>query len=372
MRARSGWLTFSSRRTARRPALPALMGALALALGQAACGGSDVAPDTHADGGPGGPHGDDGGVYSGDGGLDPCALPFLGEGRTLISHRVGPRRLATDGQWLYVTVTGAVSQPDGRLLRMPVSGGAVEEVATDLRAPDAVLAQSDAVFVVDGLGLWRIDLPGGARTRVQDALNGAALGASELLPLPDALLYVTGFRRIVRVGRDGGNAQVLHEVPPGAAVRGGALRGTDLYFFVIEGGPEDRGLWRVPVDGSAQATRVQATPGDGLALAVTDVALFWTEASGAVRALPFSGGEPQPLMDGLTSPARLLPVGSALYVKDGAQDAAASFFVARDVCGATREVGPTGTGPGDLLLHEGVLYFTSEDRSGQGYVARLP
>jgi hypothetical protein len=308
-----------------------------------------------------------------DGGESSCDLPLSGDGLPLLAGLAGPRRLATDGTFLYVGVTGPLTQAQGRVLRLPLAGGAVQEVAQGLQAPDALAAEPGALYVADAQGLWRVDTATFVRQPLHDALNNAALGATELRLLGDALLYTTGFRRLVRVEKDGSGATVLHEAPAGAAVRGLAVHEGTVRFLVT-GGPAP-GLWRVPADGAAPAERLRPSPVEGLSLTADGDRLLWTQGpdgAGEVVSAALDGSAPAVLFTELQRPARAVRLGEAVYVKDRTSGSSERFFLGRTPCGQVVPVGPSGVGPGDLLLHQGVLYFSSEDVGGQGYVGRLP
>lgn len=337
----------------------------------AACGGTNVhshsdagvepLPDVEADGG---------GSFETDAGTE--CLPRAGVGTPLITGLRGARRLAVDAMHLYVTVTGTLTQAEGRLLRVPLAGGASEELATGLRNPDAVAAANGAAFVVDDEGLWRVDLQSRARTRVDATPANGLFGDTELLVDGDALILSTGFRWLVRVKQDGSGRIVLHEGEPGASVRGAALRGAELFFLVAGGGGP--GLYRVPADGSGLATRVRGQPDDGRTLYVDGERLVWTEGSsgaGRIVSAGFDGKAVQTLAENLARPARLARVDDAVYFKDRPPTASDGFFRAVSRCGLV-PVGPVGMGPGDVLVHGGVVFFTSEDGTGQGYVSRVP
>lgn len=316
----------------------------------------------------------DGGVGA-DGGSTNGCIPLHGTGTSLATGLPGARRLAADDTHLYVIATGSLSESKGLLARIPLAGGLLEPWVQDFRAPDALAVTQTDVFVLDSQGLWRISKAdaGASKVRIDTTLNNAAFGETELLVDGDSLVMSTGLRWLVRVKQDGSGTQQVFVGEPGSSVRGLARVADDLYFLVAQG--SQPGLYKMPIDGSAQPERVRTEPADGHALLLDGDRLIWSEGggggSGGIVAAPLDGSATMVLAEGLDSPRRMAKVGEALYFKQAVSGLTPQFFKAIGSCGAM-EVGPLGMGPGDLLVRDGVLFFTSEELSGNGYVSRLP
>ncbi|MDQ3265173.1 MAG: hypothetical protein M3Y59_16200 [Myxococcota bacterium] len=314
-----------------------------------------------------------------------CSPPLVGSGVTLAGGLDGPRKLATDGTHLYFTEAGAPGT--GRVSRVPLDsdgGAAVEELATGFNTPDALAVDADYVYFLDEEGLWRVNKTTGQETRLDTLASNALVGESAIRIHEQWLIIATGLEYLVRIGKDGTGQILLYQAPPGATVTGVALEGTDVFFLVAGSGAtaSAAGLYRVPVDGSSAATRVASSPTLGRDLTVSPDAFLWTEGSaardGAVRALSRVDGGVTTYADQLWAPSSPVAVRGFVYFQartDPSPSSPASELFLRmaaacDPLGAP-VVGPSGYGPGDLLLHEGTLYFTSLGVAGQGHVGRL-
>lgn len=321
----------------------------------------------------------------GDGGADPddagagadggvACLPVSGDGTPMVTGLPPVRRLAADDTHLYGSVSSSYVDAVGRVVRISLAGGFLEDVATGLTAPDSIAVSPTGVpFVLDKGGVWRIDPGTMMRTRINTTLNNAGFGESDMAIDGDALIVATGLRALMRVQQDGSGATTMFLAPGGAAVRGVALSGPDLFFLVAEGTAP--GIYRMPKDGSAQATRLRPEPKSGHSLIVDGANLVWSEGdqgTGKVAQAPIAGGPTLVLAENLQHPFRLARLKDALYFKDTTIGAASpSFLRAIGNCGV-QDVGPSGVGPGDLLVKDGVLFFTSEDFTTQSFISRLP
>ncbi len=321
-----------------------------------------------------------------DGGTVPsCSPPLVGAGETLAVGLDGPRKLAIDGTHLYFTEAGASGS--GRVSRIPLDsdgGAAVELMETGFNSPDALAVDADHVYFLDEDGLWRIRKDNKQETFLHGLASNALVGESAIRIHDPWLIIATGLEQLVRIEKDGTLPIVLHAAPAGATVTGAVLEGTDVFFLVAGSGAAESaaGLYRVPVDGSSAATRVAPSPTRGRDLAVSAEAFLWTEGTaardGAVRALSRVDGGVITFADQLWSPTAPVAVGGFVYFQartDPSPSNPASELFLRMAAGCdplgAPVVGPSGFGPGDLLLHQGALYFTSLGVAGQGSVGRL-
>ncbi|MBX5480287.1 MAG: hypothetical protein IRZ16_00340 [Myxococcaceae bacterium] len=316
----------------------------------------------------------DGGFDAGTDGGEDCP-PAPQEGTPLASNLPAVRRLAVDDTFVYATVSNDFSNNVGRVIRIRRAGGLVEDVAEGLTAPDAIAVdpQSGVPFVLDMGGVWRVDVGSKTRTRIDSAVTLAVSGESALVVDGDAVLIATGFRALQRAKLDGSGSQTLFLAPAGSVVRGVTLHGADAWFLVAQG--PSPGIYRVPADGSSEAVRVRNEPVDGHALLIDGDTLVWSEGDsgdGRIVSAPLAGGPATVLASGLQHPFRIVRLGDAHYFKDTTRGPAVPEFLRRiDRCGVNA-VGPKGVGPGDLVVKDGVMYFSSEDFTGQGFISRLP
>lgn len=363
----------------RLPGAAAVLGlALVMTLARCNCGPPDV---------PGA--GDDSGVDAGDAGdaglgelpepdagwLDAgttCTPPFADAGVLVRDHLSNPRRLAREAGALYVVETGTLNGADGRVLRLPVAGGAEEEVANGLHSPDAIAVSATHVYVLDADGLVRIEKKSLQQERLALRSN-AIFGNTELRLAGSDVVVATGLRWLSRVSPDGGTVD-LYSGDAGSSVSGAALDGQQVYFLVS--GVPEAGLYQVPVDGSQPARRLRSEPTEGHALLVTASNFLWSEGGGGagkLRISPRMGGVPNDIATGLAAPARMALVGQVVYFTDAVPgDSAFLRYASLCARGSSFAVGPTGTGPGDVLFDGKVLSFTSLAGGDGGYVAQLP
>lgn len=330
--------------------------------GQADAGGADGGP-LPADAGDGG------------GGSADCPLPLAGRGTALVSGLNGPRHLALDPRGLYVTEAGQIGLDNGRLLRVPLDGGAAIPLLTNLAAPDALAADGIDLWALDANALWRINSATLAQGVLGTPVNDAYSGRTDLEVLPGDVLIASGERGLARIPKDGGTARFLYlgdagEQIPEAEVRGG------LVYFMLAGTTRSPGIYRVPLTGGA-AVRVHPVT-EGHSLTLVPGGLLWSEGkggAGAVNLDPLDGGLSSALVGGLEGPVAPLFVQGVLYLRDGAsaQPASARTFLAVPACAPEGlAVGPVVFGPGDLLFDGTALFYSSPGINQQGSVGVVP
>jgi hypothetical protein len=301
-----------------------------------------------------------------------CATTLSGRGALLLEGLTLPRRLAHEGEHLYVSEAGPLAQSRGRLLRLPLFGGEPQVLLEGLRAPDALVVRGGTVFFVDDEGVKRLD-PGAAGARLLDAtVNNALRGGTTLLLSGDTLVFATNHRALVQVRVDGKKRLVLHQVPVESTVRGATLSGADVLFLVAGG--EQAGLYRVPLAGGAPAQLLDATLQDGLSLHALAEGLLFTGAGGQLVLRTPVGDEL--LATGLREPVRPVLHRGVVYVPTSTAGSGPQLgftqAVARCAPGLLWAIGPEGQGPGEVLSVQDALYFTSSASGGQGALLRLP
>lgn len=283
-----------------------------------------------------------------------------------------PRRAFADRGEVFVAEAGPLNQTGGRLLRVPGLGGALVVLAEQLGAPDAVTADADAAYVVDTTGVWRVPRSGGARTLIDSTVNAAVAGETDLALVDGGLVFATGQRWLVRVGRSGENRVLLHTGPPGSQVRAVRPVGAGLYFLLAAGA--ESGIYRVPQDGSAAATLARSTSADARSLELAGGDLLLAEGTRLVR-IPLDGNEPVSLAEGLEGPRAPLEFEGAVYFKDATTLAGpgSGFFQRVNPCspGVAEPLGISGSGPGALAADGEGLVFTSAQSGGGGFVGRV-
>jgi hypothetical protein len=374
------------------PGRPDAGGAEDSGTGGPDAGTDDAGTDAGADGGVQNDAGTDGGLPDGgstDGGATDggggCEAAAPVTGTVLASGLNTPRRLAVDATHLYISESHSLNPNQqtgaGRLLRRARSGGPVTAVATGFRAPDAIAVDDDSIYVLDLDGLWRVDKATGMKDarQLDTTVNTTTIGGTEVrratLDNRDVLVIATAHRRLVRVDTDGANRQELFAGTGTDQVRGARVVGTDVYFLVT--GPS-RGLYRVPLDGSRAAELYDANVVAGTALEVTPTHFLITEGGGGtgqVLRLPRSGGAAEVLATGLQGPLFPVEANGTVYFKETAPGGTAFLRRVRACAPGTSDpVGPTGTGPGGLLVDVdgNTLFYTSQESGTGGAVGSVP
>lgn len=350
--------------------------ALALAVASSSCNcGLDPS------GGPDGGNPDGGGGPPADAGtpFDDCDAGALGAGVIAASGLGVPRRFALDGTDLYISEAGSMSTFDGQVLRLPLDGGQAVPLATGFRAPDAIAADPDFVYVVDSYGLWRIAKSDGTQVSIDPQLAGITnnvFGDTEVRVSGGRVVVATGLRGLVSEDPDGGSRAALYGGDPGTLVRGAAIEGSTVFFLVANA--TDSGLFQVPIDGSAAPALVSSTPTGARSLALTADEFLWTEGNGGAGRVMMMGRDAGSgatvLASGLSGPTHPVRVGQFVYFKDSRSGVTDGFFRRVALCspGTSRVVGPTGVGPGDLAFDGTRLWYSSADTYPNGVVGHVP
>jgi hypothetical protein len=287
-----------------------------------------------------------------------------------------PRRMLVEDDAIYLSEARSLSLPTGRVLRVSRQGGAPEELGAGFTAPDALAADADSVYVVDRDGVWAMPKGGSGPTLVAPPLNNAVAGDTDLLVAGADLVLATGARNLLRITKLGGAITVLHQAPGGSVIRSAVLDGATVLF--VRSGDSAQGLYAVPLDGSAAATRLSPDPEDGRSLRLFGEHLYWTSGTGGagtVGRMNRDGSSVEVLASGLKAPSRPVVRYPFLYFKDStASEPPSALFLRRvSLCnpGTPDIVGPVGTGPGDLHEAGGALVFTSQETGGLGYLGEL-
>lgn len=383
--------------TSRLTPAAGLLTALVVSAAGCQCGPVDPGPDA------GDP--DAGAILPIDAGPDPvddagatCRAP-LRDGVWLATQLEGPRQLAWDGTHLYFTEQGAFPAGYGRLSRVDLQGR--REILVDrLNTPDAVAVDDEYIYVLDGRlddpttpvtppspGLWRLNKV--SLQAVQLALlatDANRAGGTELAVTAEHVLIASGLRWLMRVRKDASELPfTLYTAPEEGAVTAVAVDGADVYFLVRGTGQAapQSGLYRTRLDGSAAAARVSSEPLEGDALLVTPDAFFWSEnrpaPTGRIRALSRIDGGTIDLASGLDQPASLARVDAdTVYFQQATNPspyagASVEFLLWNADCASAgiAPVGPSGFGPGDLVVDGDQVFFSSAGAAGLGAVGVL-
>lgn len=322
---------------------------------------------------------DAGGAVDAGASFDSCDAGALGPGTVAATNLDLPRRIAMDDQAIYLSVAGAMTLPDGQVLRYDLDGGAVTTLASGFQAPDSLAVDDTFVYVIDNDALWSINKADGTKLAIDPALayiTGNLFGDTDVRASAGRVVIATGRGALVGERSDGGSRVVLYEGPSGTLVRGAAIEGSTVYFIVS--GAALSGLFKVGLDGTPAATQLSAAASEARSLAVTAKGFFWTEGNGGagrVMMLDRSlSSAPVVLASGLNGPARPVLAGQFVYFKDATSSASDRFFRRVALCtpGTAEVVGPLGVGPGDVLFDGARLWFTSAQSSPNGSLSFLP
>ncbi|QSQ14874.1 signal integration modulator SinM [Myxococcus landrumensis] len=334
---------------------------------------------------------DDGGT-PGDGGTGEedagsCEPPTSVRETILVPGLNTPRRLAVDATDLYISESHSLRpgqvDGEGQLLRLPRAGGDVVSVAKGFIAPDAIAVDSKNIYVLDQMGLWRVNKATGERGTVpiEASVNNVITGGTEVLATRvngrDVVVVATGARRLIRVDTVGAtpSSVVLFEGAPGTQVRGARVDGINVWFLVTGGG--EPGLYRAALDESTPPQRVDPSITSGTSLELTPTHFLITEGTGgAGRVLKVSrpgGDSARVLAEGLQGPMFPVELNGAVYFKESVASGSAFLRRVRGCPpGITDAVGPEGTGPGGLIVDGNTLLYTSQESGTRGAVGRIP
>ncbi|QSQ25201.1 signal integration modulator SinM [Pyxidicoccus parkwayensis] len=329
--------------------------------------------------------GNDAGTDAGTADAGTCAAPAEQPGTDLATRLNTPRRLAVDATDVYISESHSLNpqQPtpgEGQVLKLSRSGGTATPFATGFRAPDAIAVDATSVYVLDLDGLWRVDKATGKRgdLPIDTTLNNVTVGGTEVLPATlsgrDVLVVATGTRWLIRVDTDGSNRQALYTSPSGGQVRSARVVGPDVWFLVAGGTLP--GIYRVPLDGNTASARYFATATQVTSLEVTPTHFLLTEGGGGtgrVLKQPRDGGTAEVLATGLQGPLFPVELGGTVYFKDS-RAGSTDFLRSVRTCapGTSDPVGPSGTGPGGLIVDGNTLLYTSQESGTGGAVGRVP
>jgi hypothetical protein len=282
---------------------------------------------------------------------------------------------AIDSTHAYFTKMPFGDSVDPSILRVPLVGGAVEELwkGRDLRwigtgmaiegyslyFPAKKTKDYSRPNVDDAeLGVYSLQTYGGSPVRIADlpgecGTEGVALDAQNV--------YVACFGNpaaILRVSRRGGLVSTLWSSPTSTVEAIGA-HGNSVYFSAM--GP-DGGLFRVGAD-VAQAIQVAPVEGHSIAF---DADTAYVLTSDSLVAVPLDGGDAQTLATSLSQAAAVAVDPSGAYVGTASPDKSPTDAILR----VTREAGAPvplleNVSPWTLALGSTSVYWSTWGQVGR-------
>lgn len=236
-------------------------------------------------------------LYNSDGAV--MKVPKAGgEVMTLKEGLDSPSQLALDDANLYVSVAGS-----GQVLKISKDGADVAVLASGQGGPSGLAIDATHVYWANYLGGSLVNVPksGGPTATLASELNPYRVGV--------------GTTDLYWSGSSSGLRSVLKTGGPSIQIASGNPRtmvsdGTSVYWT----DPGDATVKRADEDGgnpeTLAALEVDAFP-DGIA--VDELNVYWTVATGQVMKVAKTGGVPAVIADGQNQPAIVAVDGSCVY-----------------------------------------------------------
>jgi len=300
-------------------------------------------------GGGGGPGSPDSGMETGT------------AGTALAAFQPNPRVLAVDGTYVYFTCGNSGGPSTGRVRRVPKAGGNVDEIASALDAPYAiVLAQSDAI-----VSLHEPSAASGSLVKFATMPNATQTTIVSAIPTP-AWLITDGVSVFYSTSANGAGvavertslssattmdiAQTLGAFFPG----GLAIAGAYVYFTT------GSAVYRALLAGGG-AESLDQEPGALFSDLVVVGGRVWiadsTAKTGRIVSIATSGGQPRVDASNLDSPARVATDGTWLYYTS----APSGSIGAVSTIDASIRVVTTGLSSPFAIVVDDAIYVTTAD-----------
>jgi hypothetical protein len=289
-----------------------------------------------------------------------------------------PSDMITDGEYVYWPTTSTTtadrqSKHDGRISRVPVSGGKISVIADHLNAPETLALDGNALYWVDiaDRTLMRLNL--GAKASKPSSL----LGDNPYLSDPygvfarAGMVFYTAGGSVYRVPADGGPPEALAE---NVTVSPKGLTGDAEALYCVA---EEGQVWRIPVSGGKATLLSSRADNNYEHAAVGDQYTVYSHRDGNrdVKGNPFPDDvEP-------ASVARSHFNGSGVAYDDGVvywtTNEGVNKLAIKDhrkvnlACGNSDTL-PTEGHAGRIALDERYVYWTAQDGSAMCSIFRTP
>lgn len=294
----------------------------------------------------------------------------VGPELTVLAKGESPGEIALGGDWVYWT-----DEKAGSVSRVPKKGGKAEVIASRQSMPQAIVADTGAVYWGTMLKPRSIKARshsgGDIRTVVADVPSGwgvsLAVADDRLFWAPNA---VDAEISMVPAGGGGGKVLAKGQFMPKLAVHDGAL-------YWLSTGTKTRGpgaVMKVSLDGGSPKVLAPNQP-EPDAIAVDDSGVYWTrrEEPAALMMVGVDGGKPSVVAGDLKNPMKIALDGDAVYwteIGESIQDDAGGGRVTKKPKGEGSPVAlATDLGkPTGIAVDETHVYWA--DR-GRGTVMRI-
>jgi len=258
---------------------------------------------------------------------DIIKLPKTGGAQTaLASRQMGADGLTVAGGTVYWIVAGDSDQniPDG-VMALSVKGGQPKRVGTTFMFGDATMAVDAKYAYYGGLRdgaskLKRLPLAGGAEEEIASHGEGGKDGGIITMAVDQKHVYWVAGGSIVSVPLQGGSPTVLVDHQGWGDVWGMASDGSHLYWTDRGGYKSDEAktgkVHRVPVDGGPMETIASGLRGRPWGIAVDDsnaYVVINADQNGGIIKVAKSGGTPTVFVAGQSSPVHLAVDAGFVY-----------------------------------------------------------
>lgn len=221
-----------------------------------------------------------------------------------------PTALAVDSTDVYFTSGYLTSGNVGAVSKVPKGGGQVTVLVAGLDQPYGIAVDSTDVYWVDGTGVHKVGLDGGAVTTLASGSNGGSIAIDATDVYWVAGSWAQGDNTILNKTPKSGGTTITLEVEP-SPISSIAVDSTEVYWI-----EESGTVNQASVTGGAVTTLASSSSAYDIAIDGSNVYFTISNYPGALEKVPIGGGTVTVLASGLTYPGALVVDSTNLYWVD--------------------------------------------------------